>query len=89
MNILNAGKLWAYAGILAKPSPEERIKTLASSRTKLSSDVPQYSDFGNAGLAFKSLQQRLFEPERELEDWQEQDLEALLYEMSTEADPNA
>lgn len=73
----------------ASAKPEQEMRALEPARNLSSSDVPSYPDARGAGLIFYDTQQWLFEPEWELENWPEYDLENLLYEMSTEANPDA
>jgi hypothetical protein len=73
----------------ASVKPEQEMRAPESARNKSSSDIPSYPVSGVAGLIFCGTQPWLLEPEWELEDLPEHDLKNLLYEMSTEANPDA
>ena len=65
----------------------EKIKDQETSTDEEAIFIP-YRDSRNAELAFYKAQKRGFEPDCELEDWPDEDLKNLLYEMSTEASVN-
>jgi hypothetical protein len=86
MKTFNTANFWMNAVLFATPLFDEKITVPESPWYGQPFDV-SYQDSDLDNLAFYSIQQAEFEPDCELENWPEEDMRSLFYEMSTEANP--
>jgi hypothetical protein len=83
MRTINSYFYRAMADLLLAPSSDEKYITGDSLRNGLATDF-DFQEPDLDSLAYYSIQQGEHEPYSELGDWPEEDMDSLLYEMSTE-----
>jgi hypothetical protein len=87
MKTFNTTNFWTNAGLLVTSLFDEKTTITENSWNGQPFDASCQDSSDLDSLAFYSIQQTEFEHDCELENWPEEEMESLFYEMSVEVNP--